>query len=41
MIIIIIIINVSIAGAQAFLMDHTQGEWAITHHAGPVWVSGC
>jgi hypothetical protein len=25
------------AGAQAFLMDHPQGEGAITHHAGRVW----
>jgi hypothetical protein len=31
-------INVSTAGAQAFLMDYPQGERAITHHAGPVRV---
>jgi hypothetical protein len=29
-------INVPTAGAQAFLMDHPQGERAITHHAGPM-----
>jgi hypothetical protein len=29
------------AGAQAFLMDYTQGEWAVTHHTGLVWVGGC
>jgi hypothetical protein len=34
-------INVPTAGAQAFLMDYTKGERAITHHAGPVWVGGC
>jgi hypothetical protein len=28
----------STAGAQAFLVDYTQGEWPITHHAGPVRV---
>jgi hypothetical protein len=28
------------AGAHAFLMDYTQGEQAITHHAGPVRVGG-
>jgi hypothetical protein len=27
-------INVPTAGAQAFLMDYTYGERAITHHAG-------
>jgi hypothetical protein len=27
-------INVPTARAEAFLMDYTQGEWAITHHAG-------
>jgi hypothetical protein len=26
-------INAPTAGAQAFLMDYTQGERAITHHA--------
>jgi hypothetical protein len=31
-------INVPTAGAQAFLMDYTQGIRAITHHAGPVRV---
>jgi hypothetical protein len=31
-------INAPTAGAQAFLMDHPQGERAITHHAGPVRV---
>jgi hypothetical protein len=31
-------INVPTAGAQAFFMDYTQEEWAITHHAGPVRV---
>jgi hypothetical protein len=34
-------INVPTAGAQAFLMDYPQGERAITHHAGPVWIGGC
>jgi hypothetical protein len=34
-------INVPTAGAQAFLMDYSQGERAITHHAGPVRISGC
>jgi hypothetical protein len=29
------------ARAQAFLMDYTLGERAITHHAGPVRVGGC
>jgi hypothetical protein len=29
-------INVATARAQAFLMDYSQGERAITHHAGPV-----
>jgi hypothetical protein len=33
-------INVPTAGAQAFLMDCTYGKRAITHHAGPVRVSG-
>jgi hypothetical protein len=31
-------INVPTAVAQAFLMDYTQRERAITHHAGPVRV---
>jgi hypothetical protein len=31
-------IIVPTAGAQAFLMDNPLGEWAITHHAGPVRV---
>jgi hypothetical protein len=31
-------INVPTAGAQAFLMDYTQGERAISHYAGPVRV---
>jgi hypothetical protein len=34
-------INIPTAGAQAFLMDYSQGERAITHHAGPVRISGC
>jgi hypothetical protein len=34
-------INVPTAGAQVFLMDYPQGERAITHHAGPVWIGGC
>jgi hypothetical protein len=34
-------INVPTAGAQAFIMDYPQGERAITHHAGPVWIDGC
>jgi hypothetical protein len=34
-------INVPTAGAQAFLMNNTKEERAITHHAGPVWVGGC
>jgi hypothetical protein len=34
-------INVLTARAQAFLMDYTQGERAITHLAGPERVSGC
>jgi hypothetical protein len=29
-------INVPTAGAQTILMDHPQGEQAITHHASPV-----
>jgi hypothetical protein len=33
--------NVPTVGAQAFLMGYTLGEWAITHHAGPVRVGGC
>jgi hypothetical protein len=32
-------INVT-AGAKAFLMDYTQRERAITHHAGPVRAYG-
>jgi hypothetical protein len=32
-------INVSTADAQAFLMDYTEEERAITHHAG--LVGGC
>jgi hypothetical protein len=31
-------INDPTAGTQAFLMDYTQGERVITHHAGPVRV---
>jgi hypothetical protein len=34
-------INVPTAGAQAYLMDYSQGERAITHHAGPVRIGGC
>jgi hypothetical protein len=34
-------INVSTAGAQAYLMDYPQEERAVTYHAGPVWISGC
>jgi hypothetical protein len=34
-------INVPTAGAQDFLLDYPQGEWAITHHAGPVRIGGC
>jgi hypothetical protein len=33
-------INVPTAGAQPFFLDHTQRELAITHHAGPVRISG-
>jgi hypothetical protein len=33
-------INVPTAGAQAFLMDHPQGERAITLHAGPARIGG-
>jgi hypothetical protein len=33
-------INVPTAGAQAFLMDYSLGERAITHHAGPVRIGG-
>jgi hypothetical protein len=29
-------INVPTAGARAFLMVYTQGEWAITHHADTI-----
>jgi hypothetical protein len=29
-------INFPTAGAQAFLIDHTEEERATTHHAGPV-----
>jgi hypothetical protein len=32
-------INVPAAEVQAFLMDYTQGERAISHHAGPVRVA--
>jgi hypothetical protein len=31
-------INVPTAGAQAFLIDYTQGEQVVNHHAGPVRV---
>jgi hypothetical protein len=34
-------INVSTAGAQAFLMDYTLGERSIIHHAGPVRIVSC
>jgi hypothetical protein len=34
-------INAPTAGAQAFLMDYTLGERAITHPAGPVQVGVC
>jgi hypothetical protein len=34
-------INVPTAGAQAFLMDYSQEERAITHHASPVRIGGC
>jgi hypothetical protein len=34
-------INVPIAEVQAFLMDYTQEERAITHNAGPVRIGGC
>jgi hypothetical protein len=34
-------INVPTTGAQAFIMDYTQGERAISHHACPVRVGGC
>jgi hypothetical protein len=34
-------INVPTAGAQAFLIDHLQGERVITLHAGPVRIGGC
>jgi hypothetical protein len=34
-------IIVPTAGAQAFLMDYTYGERALTYHAGPVRVGGC
>jgi hypothetical protein len=33
--------NVHTAGAQAFLMDYTYGERALTHHAGSFRVGGC
>jgi hypothetical protein len=33
-------INVPTTGAQAFLVDYSLGERAITHHAGPVRVGG-
>jgi hypothetical protein len=33
-------INVPTTGAKAFLMNYPQGEWAITHHAGPVRIGG-
>jgi hypothetical protein len=33
-------IKVPTVGAQAFLMDHTQGERAITPHADPVRIVG-
>jgi hypothetical protein len=33
-------INVPTAEAQAFLMDYPQGERAITHHEGLVWIGG-
>jgi hypothetical protein len=34
-------INVLTAEAQAFLMDYTQGERTITHHARPVRIGWC
>jgi hypothetical protein len=34
-------INVPTAGAQAFLMDYTQGERAIAHHKDPVRIGRC
>jgi hypothetical protein len=34
-------INVPTAGAQAFLLNYTQGERAIHHHAGLVRIGGC
>jgi hypothetical protein len=34
-------INVSTAGAQAFLMYYPQEERATTDHAGPVRIGGC
>jgi hypothetical protein len=33
-------INVPTVGAQAFLMDYTQGERVITHHAGQCRLGG-
>ncbi|RVE41625.1 hypothetical protein evm_013730, partial [Chilo suppressalis] len=38
--IIIISLNVPTAGAQAFPMDG-MGDWAMTHHAGPVRIYPC
>jgi hypothetical protein len=34
-------IHVPTAGAQAFLMDHCEGERALTHHVGPVGIGEC
>jgi hypothetical protein len=34
-------INIPIVGAQAFLMDHTLGERAMIHHAGPERIGWC
>jgi hypothetical protein len=34
-------INALTVWAQAFLMDFSQGERAITHHAGPLRIGGC
>jgi predicted component of type VI protein secretion system len=40
-IIIIISLLIPTAGAQAFLIDHSQGKRAITHQAALMRIGGC
>jgi hypothetical protein len=34
------LINVPSAGAQAYLVDYSQGERVIVHHTDPLWIGG-